>query len=101
MHIGREKPINPSLTWSSDEPSDHHLYRQVSLSTSDDLKFCAAVLGSDNTGVDRVTVHEIAGDLTSVARNVKLPLRNGRLATSTFSVVWQCPGGKIYDRKII
>lgn len=100
MHTGREKSMNPVLTWSSDEDGSGHFYRQVSLSTSDGILFRTAVLGSDNRGADYITVHDIDSDLASVAHGVKLPLRNGRLVTSASSVVWQGPDGKIYDSTI-
>ncbi|KAF7980125.1 hypothetical protein HWV62_39551 [Athelia sp. TMB] len=97
LHTGRGKPINPTIVWSYNA-NGNGPYRQVSLSSAEDLSFQVATLGSDKSGFDFITVHKVANDLTSIVSNVKLPLRNGRLVTSMASVVWQCPSGKLYDR---
>lgn len=98
---GRGPIMKPSLMWS-EEICSVSSNRQVALMTTDgpipeNSTARVIILGSDSHGNDHAIVIDIEQGSSTRTHHVELPSRNGRLISLDKTIVWQAPGGQIYE----
>ena len=103
---GSGKVMDPGLLWSAELECEGKLWKQISVSVSDQESLRVVVLGSVEKGFDQATVHEVqlptAGKLAVVGENnwvADFQRKNGRLFSTLerTPLCWQSYDGQIFS----